>query len=182
MKIINRINRVIVRIEEWILAFSVLAMAATLIANVIGRFAFGKGVYAAEEIGQYCIYAITFIGLSYAVTTGKHINMLGLFDMMPKQIQKADALLISAVTGITMGVLSGISFKYVATLQMMGKVSINLHIPTWIVVAVIGCGFLCACLQYILVFIKNLREKEIYLGLDAPYVPDFRREEAGEKC
>ena len=67
-------------------------------------------------------------------------------------------------------------------LQMMGKVSINLHIPTWIVVAVIGCGFLCACLQYVLVFLKNLREKEIYLGLDSPYVPDFRREEAGEKC
>ena len=182
MKVINRINRVIVRVEEWILAFSVLVMALTLIANVVGRFAFGKGVYAAEEIGQYCIYAITFIGLSYAVTTGKHINMLGLFDMMPKQIQKADALLISAVTGVTMGVLTVISFQYVSTLQMMGKVSINLHVPTWIAVAVIGCGFLFACLQYVLVFIKNLQEKDIYLGLDAPYVPDFKREEAEEKC
>lgn len=182
MKIVNKINHIIVRAEEGIIALSVLIMAFTLIANVLGRFILDKGVYAAEEIGQYCIYAITFIGLSYAVTTGKHINMLGLFDLLPKKIQKTDALLISAVTGITMGVLTVISFQYVATLQMMGKVSINLHVPTWIVVAVIGCGFLFASLQYILVFIQNLRSKEIYLGLQEPYVPDFRREEAREKC
>ena len=86
MKIINKINTVIVKIEEVIIAFSVLAMSVTLIANVLGRLFFKQGIYAMEEIGQYCIFSITFIGLSYAVTTGKHINMLGLFDMLPKKI------------------------------------------------------------------------------------------------
>ena len=143
--------------------------------------AFKQGIYAMEEIGQYCIFSITFIGLSYAVTTGKHINMLGLFDMLPKKIQKADAFLISAVTGITMGILTVISFQYVSTLKMMGKVSINLHVPTWIVVAVIGCGFLFATIQYILVFIRNLQSKDVYLGLMEPYIPDLKREEAKEK-
>lgn len=177
MKIVNKINGVIVKAEEVVLAASVIIMAATLIANVLGRLFFNKGVYAAEEIGQYCIYAITFIGLSYAVTTGKHINMLGLFDIAPKKFQKIDALLISAVTGITMGVLTVISFRYVKTLKLLGKISINLKIPTYIVVAVISLGFLFATLQYILVFIKNLTSKDVYLGLNEVYVPDFRREE-----
>ena len=181
MKIINKINTVIVKTEEVIIAFSVLAMSVTLIANVLGRLFFKQGIYAMEEIGQYCIFSITFIGLSYAVTTGKHINMLGLFDMLPKKTQKADAFIISAVTGITMGILTVISFQYVSTLKMMGKVSINLHVPTWIVVAVIGCGFLFATIQYILVFIRNLQSKDVYLGLMEPYIPDLKREEAKEK-
>ena len=177
MKIVNRINGVIVKLEEAVLTASVIIMSLTLIGNVLGRLFFNKGIYAAEEIGQYCIYAITFIGLSYAVTTGKHINMLGLFDMAPKRFQKLDALLISAVTGITMGVLTVISFRYVASLKAMGKISINLKIPTYLVVAVISCGFLFATLQYILVFIKNLTSKDVYLGLTEVYVPEFRKEE-----
>ena len=81
------------------------------------------------------------------------------------------------MTAATMGVLTGISFKYVSTLKLMGKVSINLQVPTYLVVAVISLGFLFATLQYILIFIKNLQSDEIYLGLEKPYVPDFRREE-----
>ena len=103
--------------------------------------------------------------------------MLGLFDMAPKKFQKIDAFVISGVTAATMGVLTGISFKYVSTLKLMGKVSINLQVPIYLVVAVISFGFLFATLQYILIFIKNLQSDEIYLGLEKPYVPDFRREE-----
>lgn len=177
MKTILKINNLIVKLEEVIIAASILIVSLVLIGNVLGRLFFDKGIYATEEIGQYCIYAITFIGLSYAVTTGKHINMLGLFDMAPKKLQKIDTFLISGVTAVTMGVLTGISFKYVSTLKLMGKVSINLQVPMYIVVAIISLGFLSATLQYILIFIKNVQSDEIYLGLEKPYVPDFRREE-----
>ncbi len=176
MKIIYKINNIVVKAEEILIALSVLLMSLVLALNVIGRV-FGKGIYATEEIGLYCIYIITFIGLSYGVTTGKHINMLGLFDILPKKIQKADALIICAVTAATMGILTFISFQYVQSLKMLGKVSVNLQIPQYIVVAVISLGFLFACIQYALVFIKNIRSEEIYLGLSAPYVPDLRREE-----
>lgn len=180
MKIVNRINGIIVKTEEVILAASVIIMSLTLIGNVLGRQFFNKGIYAAEEIGQYCIYAITFIGLSYAVTTGKHINMLGLFDLAPKKFQKIDALLIAAVTGGTMGVLTVISWRYVITLKTLGKISINLKIPTYFVVAVISLGFLFATLQYIMVFIKNLTSEDVYLGLNEVYVPDFRKEDTSK--
>lgn len=180
MKTIIKINNIIVRAEEIIIALSVLIMSITLITSVLGRFLFDKGIYAAEEIGQYCIYAITFIGISYVVTMGKHINMLGLFDMAPKKFQKFGALLISSVTGITMGILTFISFQYVATLKLMGKVSINLQVPVYIVVAVISCGFLFATLQYVLIFIKNLQSEDVYLGLNEIYIADFRKEDKDE--
>lgn len=176
MKIINKINYIIVKFEEFLIAASVIIMSVVLIGNVLGRMLHGKGIYATEEIGQYCIYMITFIGLSYAVTTGKHINMLGLFDMAPKKFQKVVGIIIAAVTGITMAAMTVISIQYVETLKLMGKVSVNLKFPTYLVVAVIAMGFLFATLQYILLFIKNIKSEEVYLGLEKAYVPDFRRE------
>lgn len=175
MKVITKINKLIVTIEAVLIGFSVLLMAFILFANTIDRFVFHQSIYSAEEIGQYCIYIITFIGLSYAVTTGKHINMLGLFDIVPEKLQKADAFLISGVTGITMGILTVIAFQYVEVLKMMGKVSINLKIPSYYVVIVIGLGFAFAALQYLLIFIKNIQSKDIYLGLDQCYEPEYRK-------
>ena len=119
MKIVYKINNIIVKLEEILIAAAVLIMSFMLIFNVVGR-AFGKGINATEEVGLYCIYIITFIGLSYAVTTGKHINMLGLFDFLPHKIQKVDALVISAVTAATLGVLTYVSFTYVGSLKMIG--------------------------------------------------------------
>ncbi|MBK5252924.1 MAG: TRAP transporter small permease subunit [Peptostreptococcaceae bacterium] len=181
MNIVNKINNIIVRVEQLIIALSVLILSITLIASVLGRILFGKGIYAAEEIGQYCIYAITFIGLSYVVTTGKHINMLALFDMMPLKFRKIGALLISSITGITMGILTIISFQYVDTLKLMGKVSINLQVPVYLVVAVISCAFLFATFQYILIFIRNLQSEDVYLGLNEMYIPDIKKE-AKDEC
>lgn len=176
MNAIYKTNRIILRIEEVIIASAIIIMALTLIANVLGRMFFGKGVYAAEEIGQYCIYAVTFYGLSYAVTKGQHIHMLGFFDIFPEKIKKADAVLIALVTGVTMGVLTYISFAYVGSLKMIGKVSVNLHVPTFAVVMFLSFGLLFATIQYALILIKNLTEKEVYLGLEKEYVPDLKLE------
>jgi TRAP-type C4-dicarboxylate transport system permease small subunit len=176
MNVLYKANKVILRIEEVIIAAAIIIMALTLIANVLGRLFFNKGVYAAEEIGQYCIYAVTFYGLSYAVTKGQHIHMLGLFDIFPNKVRKIDAILISLVTGATMGVLTYIAFAYVSSLQTLGKVSVNLHVPAYLVVLFLSFGLLFTTIQYILLFIKNLTDKKVYLGLDSEYVPDLKLE------
>ena len=69
MKIVYKINNIIVKLEEILIAAAVLIMSFMLIFNVVGR-AFGKGINATEEAGPYCIYILTFICLSYAVTYG----------------------------------------------------------------------------------------------------------------
>ena len=174
MKIVYKINNVIVKLEEILIAAAVIIMSFMLIFNVVGRL-FGKGINATEEIGLYCIYIITFIGLSYAVTTGKHINMLGLFDFLPHKIQKVDALIISAVTAITMGVLTYISFTYVGSLKMIGRVSVNLQVPQYIVVAVMD---FCLLVCNIYLFLSRIcRTKRYTLAL----IPRMCRISEGRK-
>ena len=169
MKYLLKLNHVIVRIEQVILAGSIIAMSVLLIFNVLGRFVLHKGIASAEELGTDLIIFITFIGLSYCATTGKHINMLAIFDIMPDTMRKGTALLISGVTAATMGVLTAIGFQYVGIMQQIGKVSVNLHIPQWIIILIVTLGFLFACIQYVLVFLQNIIHREIYIGLTEPY-------------
>lgn len=169
MKYLLKINKIIVRIEQIILAGSIIAMALILILNVLGRFLLDRGIASAEELGQDLILFITFIGLSYCATTGKHINMLAIFDIMPPALRKTAALLISAVTAATMGTLTVIGFQYTSTMLQIGKVSVNLQIPMYIIILIVTCGFLFACVQYIVIFIRNLIHKEIYIGLEEAY-------------
>lgn len=129
MKYLLKLNNFIVRVEQVILAGSIIAMALILILNVLGRFILNKGIASAEELGQDLIIFVTFIGLSYCATTGKHINMLAIFDIMPGKMRKITAFLISGVTAATMGVLTVIGFQYVGIMHQIGKVSVNLHIP-----------------------------------------------------
>lgn len=169
MKYLLKANRIIVRLEQVILAGSVLAMSLILIANVIGRMFFHHGINAAEEMGQNLIIFVTFIGLSYCATTGKHINMLAVFDIMPGKLQKGTALLISGVTAAAMGVLSVIGFQYVSIMKTIGKVSVNLQIPMYWIILIVTLGFLFAAIQYGLIFVRNLLHKEVYIGLEEEY-------------
>lgn len=169
MKYLLKFNKLIVRLEQIILAGSIIAMALILILNVLGRFIFHKGIASAEELGQDLILFVTFIGLSYCATTGKHINMLAIFDVMPDKMRKFVALLISGVTAVTMGVLTVIGFQYVGIMHQIGKVSVNLHIPMYLIILVVTLGFLFACFQYVLIFIQNIVHQEIYLRLETPY-------------
>lgn len=50
MKIVYKINNVIVKLEEILIAAAVIIMSFMLIFNVVGRL-FGKGINATEEIG-----------------------------------------------------------------------------------------------------------------------------------
>ncbi len=169
MKYLLKLNNIIVKIEQVVLACSIIAMAVILILNVLGRFLLHKGISSAEELGQDLIIFVTFIGLSYCATTGKHINMLAIFDLLPEKMRKADAFLISGVTAVTMGILTAIGFQYVGIMYQIGKVSINLHIPMYLIVLVVSVGFLFACLQYVLIFIQNIVHKEVYIGLTEAY-------------
>ena len=164
------INKMITRIEAVIIATNVLIVSIVLIANVFCRWFLHFSIAGAEEIGQMGLIFITFIGLSYCITTGRHINMLALFDILPWNLRKLDAVVISLVTCLTCAILTYISFVYVNEMSAIGKVTVNLGIPWKYLIMVIAVSFLFATFQYFLVFLLNIIQKdEVFIGLNAPY-------------
>ena len=72
MRVLAGIDHAIARFEAFVLALGVLLMAANSIANVVGRFVFSQSLYFSEELNQFLIVLVTFVGLGYAARKGRH--------------------------------------------------------------------------------------------------------------
>jgi C4-dicarboxylate transporter DctQ subunit len=82
MRFLAVVDNGIARFEAFVLAFGVLLMAANSIANVVGRFVFAQSIYFTEELNQFLIVLVTFVGLGYAARKGRHIRMSAVYDQL----------------------------------------------------------------------------------------------------
>ncbi len=79
---LTRLDIWIGRIEACILSIAIIAMATNSIANVFGRYVFNQSLYFSDELNQFLIVIITFMGLGYITRKGKHIRMSAFYDML----------------------------------------------------------------------------------------------------
>lgn len=165
MKIIfQRISSLVESIEKFIIFFSILLMMANSTANAIGRYAFGKSLFFSEELNQFLIIAVTFIGFAYAVRQGRNIRMTAVYDGLGFTAKKVISTVISIVTGLLMLYLSYEALLYVIEVKDINRLSPALQLPVYLIYSVIPLGLFVAGLQYIIAFFMNITHKEIYLS------------------
>ena len=152
------------KVEAAILAIGVLLMATMSVGNIFGRFLFGQSIYFAEEVNQFLIILITFIGIGYAARMGRHIRMSAIYDTLPDQGRKALMVVISLVTAAAMFVLAYYAFIYVAGVYATGRVSASLRIPFYITQIWVPFGFIVTGIQYVMTAVVNLTRPDVYLS------------------
>ena len=163
-KNVKRIFHGIQRVEAAILAGGILAIAALTIINVIARSVFGASLAAAEELCQFLIVLVTFAGLSYGAGRGRHIRMTALYDQLGDRTRKGAMLLIAGTTALLLFYLAWLALDYVLVVRRLGSVSPVLQVPLYLVYSAAPVGLLLAGAQYVLAFLKNVREEGIYLA------------------
>jgi len=149
-------------IERFIVAGSILAMAALMSANVVGTLVFGRGIAGTYEITEMLIILITFIGIGYAARNARHISMSAIYDQLSGRLRKALLILICLGTAALMFYFAYKSIDYVAVLKGRGRVSASLRIPMWTIYLALPIGFTLAGIQYLLTIARNLMSDDIY--------------------
>jgi TRAP-type C4-dicarboxylate transport system permease small subunit len=162
--ILDRIDYVISKIEEFMMATGVILMAVNTIANVISRFIFNHSIIFAEELNSIFILLVTFAGVGYAARHGRHIRMSAIYDHMSDNKRKLLMILITGVTALCMLFLAWFSVEYIINIQSKGRVMPALGVPVYLVYLWVPIGFFVTGVQYALTMVKNLQEKEIYLS------------------
>lgn len=162
--LVGTLDRVIARLEIVVIASSVLIMAINSIANVIGRYLFSYSLYFSEELNQFLMVLITFIGLSYMTRKGRHIRMSAIYDMLDDRLKKGVMILICLSTAIVMFVLAYYAYEYIAKLAMRGKVSPALRVPVYLTMICLPVGFTLAGIQYLMTIARNLRSDLVYIS------------------
>ena len=166
MRVLAAVDYAIARFEAFVLATGILLMALNSIGNVFGRFVLGQSLYFAEELNQFLIVLVTFVGLSYAARKGRHIRMSAVYDQLGDRGRKVLMIFIAAVTATVMFALAWFSYQYVARVFTLGKVTPSLQMPLYLTYVWVPIGFLTAGIQYVLTVIQNLRSPDVWISYE----------------
>lgn len=166
IRVVAQVGRFIQRVEEVLLSASILITAALTILNVVCRSVFGFSLAFTEEVSQFCIIVVCFIGLSYAASKGRHIRMTAIYDQLPRSLRKIFMVVITASTAVIMFALSWYAASYVVTVYELEGIYPALRVPFFAVYAVAPIGLFLAGIQYALAAAKNLASDEIYISFE----------------
>lgn len=161
---LNVVDRVIETFETYVLAYGIIIMAVNTIANVFARNVFLQSLYFSEEINQFLIVLVTFVGLGYASRKGRHIRMSAVYDQLGDLQKKILMILMCAVTSAVMFILAYYSYQYIAGLADRGTVTPALRVPLYVTYIWVPIGFIITGIQYALTIVRNLREREVYIS------------------
>lgn len=138
------IERRLSQVEDAFGGLAVLALAACgiLICIDVGlRYVFNRPVVGGNEIIEYALVYITFLGASWAVPRGAHIDIDVCVQAMPKFWQRICAFLSNLISlGVALVLtVFGAEVTWVAFMRGAFKPTV-LQFPTWIVLLIIPIG------------------------------------------
>lgn len=161
---IEKINKFILKIEEYLLGYIIIIMAVLLVINVFCRSVLNNSLSFAEELGGFLMVIVTFLGISTASRFYKHINMNAIIDNAPKTVKKVMAIVISGFTAIVTSWLTYVFIRYAMDNAKVGRISTALELPMWILVGIVALGMFFVAVQYWICFVKNIVSSDIYMG------------------
>lgn len=165
--VLHFVDRAVYQIEEKAIAFSVILLALILIGNVTLRF-FNSSIASTEELSQFLMFFITFLGTSYAARSGMHIRMSMLNDALKGKARKILAIAVSLGTAVVMFYVAYLSFRYVAKIASLNRVSPILQWPVQYIWIVMPVGMFLTGIQYTLAFIRNLISPGAWVSYSVP--------------
>lgn len=121
----------------------VLLIAAVCLnfVNVIGRYAFGRAIFGADEIQTYSMVWMAFLGAVVVTWRNTHLRMDVLVSHAPAWLATALRLAELILMAATAGIVFVQSWKYAAQMAAMGRTSDAAAIPMAIPHSAVAVGF-----------------------------------------
>ncbi|THG81805.1 TRAP transporter small permease [Pseudomonas sp. A-1] len=149
MVYLRKLDWVLDKLEACILAASVLLMALNSVVNVFGRYLFNQSLYFSEELNQFLVIFITFVGCSFAARHARHISMSACIEHLRGRSAALALLLINLLTAGLILWLTWASIGYVQSAARIGRASSALQLPLHYIYMVIPLGLGLTGLQFL---------------------------------
>jgi TRAP-type C4-dicarboxylate transport system permease small subunit len=148
MTLLERINRLISRLEDSLLIGLVAALLLVAVAQIVLRNALGEGLLWAEPAMRVAVLWIAMIGAMVACREGGHIK-INLFEVYA---QGSTRRLIGAVANVgaclTCAALAYASWLFVGYERMDGMTTF-LNLPAWWFESILPVGFAVMALRFL---------------------------------
>lgn len=167
-----RFERYFVAANKWIIFFMMAVMATLVFMNVITRYVFNFSIIWAEEVSQYLMIWIAYLGAGLALREGRHVALEVLHDRLPPAMSRRLRMVLGGIVLAFLGTLTvlGFQFSLFVWTQETPVLNISLGIPT----LAIPIGCLLFATHLILMFRKYA---------DKQFVPGYVLEDlSGEEA
>jgi TRAP-type C4-dicarboxylate transport system permease small subunit len=90
-----------------------MAVMATLVfMNVVSRYIFNHSIIWAEEVSQYLMVWVAFLGAGLALRQGRHVAIEILQDRLPSTARRMTRHLVALLLIVFMGILVVLGFQF----------------------------------------------------------------------
>lgn len=105
-------ERVMVAVNRWIVIAMMAVMATLVFMNVVSRYIFNHSIIWAEEVSQYLMVWVAFLGAGLALRQGRHVAIEILQDRLPSIARRMTRHLVALLLIVFMGVLIVLGFQF----------------------------------------------------------------------
>ena len=122
-----------IRIDHWIAAVLLMAMALIAFVNILSRYFVNFSIGFTEEITINLFVWMTVVGTGIAFERGAQLGMVTFFNLFPRKMKKA-LVVFSALLGAGLFVLVGVYMIQAIydEITLFRAASASLGIPVWI--------------------------------------------------
>ncbi len=178
---LNSFDRKLANVVEVICTFILVFILAIIFMAVICRFILHYSTPWSEEATRFSFIAMSFLGMGSCLTKDEHIE-IDVFAALASKIKNIDTkYLVYKIDDIfRYGFIGGLGgyllymyIDYTIKQHKMNQISAGLHLPMWILYAVLTAGFALLVIHCILKLViiigdyKAVRTKESLEGGEA---------------
>jgi len=105
-------ERVLVTLNRWIVIAMMAVMVLLVFMNVVSRYIFNHSIIWAEEVSQYLMVWVAFLGAGLALRQGRHVAVEMLQDRLPATARRMTRHLVALLLIVFMGILTVLGFQF----------------------------------------------------------------------
>jgi C4-dicarboxylate transporter, DctQ subunit len=164
-------NRVLDRLEEWLIAGFMAAATLIIFAAVVHRqsasipwlwnYLSALNFSWAQELCIYLFIWMAKFGAAYGVRTGIHIGVDVLVNAARPGLRRALVTLALGLGALFTAVIALMGARWVGFIYGTGQVSPDLECPMWVIYLCIPLGSSLMCYRFLQVMVRFLATGEL---------------------
>ena len=157
---LNRLDRIFIKIESTICVISFLAMVAVVVWSVLCRYFLEiKFIYAEELTRNLTVYAI-FFGTSLAVKEKAHVGVEAFVNLLPESGRKNLQIVTDILTCIVYLVMLVLSISVMMNYSRTGQTTTLTKIPMTIAYFCVPAGMFLSVLHSLNQIVQEIKARK----------------------
>jgi TRAP-type transport system small permease protein len=156
-----RFERYLVAANRGIIFLMMAVMTTLVFVNVVARYVFNVSIIWAEEVSQYLMIWIAYLGAGLALREGRHVALEMLHDRLPVVLSRKVRMAVGGLVLAFLGWVTVLGFQFAVFVwnQETPVLNISLGIPS----LAIPIGTLLFAVHLVLMF-RNYTDRRFQPG------------------